>query len=171
MKKTVKKISFILVIAIILSSQVMASSLPVPPVSDVSNQNMPIIVWIRYVLEIALVLTNIVIIVKSIIKNIKIKDKKEIIKYDINTTKIKEDKVKIRYFVYISLVALLLIVAYLIFNTTINLAGGIPRNPKYDLILLIVLYTIPTILNIILYTHINKKSKKLKEGGESKCQE
>ena len=41
MKKTVKKISFILVIAIILASEVMPSSFPVPPVSDVSNQNMP----------------------------------------------------------------------------------------------------------------------------------
>ena len=85
MKKIVKKISFILVIAIILSSQVMASSLPVPPVSDVLNQNIPVIVWIRYVLEIALVLTNIVIIVNSIIKNIKIKDKSTKIKYDFNS--------------------------------------------------------------------------------------
>ena len=153
MKKIVKKISFILVIAIILSSQVMASSLPVPPVSDVSNQNIPFIVWIRYVLEIALVLTNIVIIVKSIIKNIKIKDK----------------STKIKYFVYMILIAILLVITFKFYLAVRNMAGGF--SEEGNILALIILNIIPTILNIILYTLINKKSKKLKEGGESKCQE
>lgn len=153
MKKIVKKISFILVIAIILSSQVMASSLPVPPVSDVSNQNIPVIVWIRYVLEIALVLTNIVIIVKSIIKNIKIKDK----------------STKIKYFVYMILIAILLVITFKFYLAVRNIAGGF--SEEGNILALIILNIIPTILNIILYTQINKKSKKLKEGGESKCQE
>lgn len=153
MKKIVKKISFILVIAIILSSQVMASSLPVPPVSDVSNQNIPVIVWIRYVLEIALVLTNIVIIVKSIIKNIKIKDK----------------STKIKYFVYMILIAILLVITFKFYLAVRNMAGGF--SEEGNILALIILNIIPTILNIILYTLINKKSKKLKEGGESKCQE
>ena len=153
MKKIVKKISFILVIAIILSSQVMASSLPVPPVSDVSNQNIPVIVWIRYVLEIALVLTNIVIIVKSIIKNIKIKDK----------------STKIKYFVYMILIAILLVITFKFYLAVRNIAGGF--SEEGNILALIILNIIPTILNIILYTLINKKSKKLKEGGESKCQE
>ena len=148
-----KKISFILVIAIILSSQVMASSLPVPPVSDVSNQNIPVIVWIRYVLEIALVLTNIVIIVKSIIKNIKIKDK----------------STKIKYFVYMILIAILLVITFKFYLAVRNMAGGF--SEEGNILALIILNIIPTILNIILYTLINKKSKKLKEGGESKCQE
>lgn len=153
MKKIVKKISFILVIAIILSSQVMASSLPVPPVSDVSNQNIPVIVWIRYVLEIALVLTNIVIIVKSIIKNIKIKDK----------------STKIKYFVYMILIAILLVITFEFYLAVRNMAGGF--SEEGNILALIILNIIPTILNIILYTLINKKSKKLKEGGKSKCQE
>ena len=153
MKKIVKKISFILVIAIILSSQVMASSLPVPPVSDVSNQNIPVIVWIRYVLEIALVLTNIVIIVKSIIKNIKIKDK----------------STKIKYFVYMILIAILLVITFKFYLAVRNMAGGF--SEEGNILALIILNIIPTILNIILYTHINKNLKKLKEGGESKCQE
>ena len=153
MKKIVKKISFILVIAIILSSQVMASSLPVPPVSDVSNQNMPVIFWIRYVLEIALVLTNIVIIVNSIIKNIKIKDK----------------STKIKYFVYMILIAILLVITFKFYLAVRNMAGGF--SEEGNILALIILNIIPTILNIILYTLINKKSKKLKEGGESKCQE
>ncbi len=153
MKKIVKKISFILVIAIILSSQVMASSLPVPPVSDVSNQNIPVIVWIRYVLEIALVLTNIVIIVKSIIKNIKIKDK----------------STKIKYFVYMILIAILLVITFKFYLAVRNMAGGF--SEEGNILALIILNIIPTILNIILYTLINKKSKKLKEGGKSKCQE
>ena len=148
-----KKISFILVIAIILSSQVMASSLPVPPVSDVSNQNIPVIVWIRYVLEIALVLTNIVIIVKSIIKNIKIKDK----------------STKIKYFVYMILIAILLVITFKFYLAVRNMAGDF--SEEGNILALIILNIIPTILNIILYTLINKKSKKLKEGGESKCQE
>ena len=153
MKKIVKKISFILVIAIILSSQVMASSLPVPPVSDVSSQNIPVIVWIRYVLEIALVLTNIVIIVKSIIKNIKIKDK----------------STKIKYFVYMILIAILLVITFKFYLAVRNMAGGF--SEEGNILALIILNIIPTILNIILYTLINKKSKKLKEGGKSKCQE
>ena len=153
MKKIVKKISFILVIAIILSSQVMASSLPVPPVSDVSNQNIPVIVWIRYVLEIALVLTNIVIIVKSIIKNIKIKDK----------------STKIKYFVYMILIAILLVITFKFYLAVRNMAGGF--SEEGNILALIILNIIPTTLNIILYTLINKKSKKLKEGGKSKCQE
>ena len=142
MKKIVKKISFILVIAIILSSQVMASSLPVPPVSDVSNQNIPVIVWIRYVLEIALVLTNIVIIVKSIIKNIKIKDK----------------STKIKYFVYMILIAILLVITFKFYLAVRNMAGGF--SEEGNILALIILNIIPTILNIILYTLINKKSKK-----------
>ena len=153
MKKIVKKISFILVIAIILSNQVMANSLPKPPVSDASNQNMPVIFWIRYVLEIALVLTNIVIIVKSIVKNIKIKDK----------------STKIKYFVYMILIAILLVITFKFYLAVRNMAGGF--SEEGNILALIILNIIPTILNIILYTLINKKSKKLKEGGESKCQE
>lgn len=153
MKKIVKKISFILVIAIILSNQVMANSLPKPPVSDASNQNMPVIFWIRYVLEIALVLTNIVIIVKSIVKNIKIKDK----------------STKIKYFVYIIFVGILLAITFKFYFAIRNMAGG--YSDEVNIILLFIFNAIPTILNIILYTLINKKSKKLKEGGKSKCQE
>ena len=153
MKKIVKKISFILVIAIILSNQVMANSLPKPPVSDASNQNMPIIFWIRYVLEIALVLTNIVIIVKSIVKNIKIKDK----------------STKIKYFVYMIFIVILLVITFKFYLALRNMAGGF--SEEGNILALIILNIIPTILNIILYTHINKKSKKLKEGGKSKCQE
>lgn len=153
MKKIVKNISFILVIAIILSNQVMANSLPKPPVSDASNQNMPVIFWIRYVLEIALVLTNIVIIVKSIVKNIKIKDK----------------STKIKYFVYMIFIVILLVITFKFYLALRNMAGGF--SEEGNILALIILNIIPTILNIILYTHINKKSKKLKEGGKSKCQE
>ncbi len=153
MKKIVKKISFIVVIAIILSNQVMANSLPKPPVSDASNQNMSVIFWIRYVLEIALVLTNIVIIVKSIVKNIKIKDK----------------STKIKYFVYMIFIVILLVITFKFYLALRNMAGGF--SEEGNILALIILNIIPTILNIILYTHINKKSKKLKEGGESKCQE
>ena len=153
MKKIVKKISFIVVIAIILSNQVMANSLPKPPVSDASNQNMSVIFWIRYVLEIALVLTNIVIIVKSIVKNIKIKDK----------------STKIKYFVYMIFIVILLVITFKFYLALRNMAGGF--SEEGNILALIILNIIPTILNIILYTHINKKSKKLKEGGKSKCQE
>lgn len=153
MKKIVKNVSFILVIAIILSNQVMANSLPKPPVSDASNQNMPVIFWIRYVLEIALVLTNTVIIVKSIVKNIKIKDK----------------STKIKYFVYMIFIVILLVITFKFYLALRNMAGGF--SEEGNILALIILNIIPTILNIILYTHINKKSKKLKEGGESKCQE
>lgn len=143
MKKIVKKISFILVIAIILSNQVMANSLPKPPVSDASNQNMPVIFWIRYVLEIALVLTNIVIIVKSIVKNIKIKDK----------------STKIKYFVYMIFIVILLVITFKFYLALRNMAGGF--SEEGNILALIILNIIPTILNIILYTHINKKSKKI----------
>ena len=155
MKKLVKKLSVVLIIVImiILTSKVTANQSlePVPNINKTEN-------WIWYIigiLRIVLLLINLVLIVKSIIKTIKIKNM----------------KTKIKYFIYIVLVALLVILAHWTFNIIINLATGMPKSAKGELCALLVLYTIPTILNIILYTRINKKSKKLKEGGESKCQE
>lgn len=155
MKKLVKKLSVVLfiVIMIILPSQVMGSSMSEPVLINISKE----VNIIRYILKIILLFGNLIIAIISIIKAIKIKDKKVIIKY----------------FVYIILVALLLIASYWIYDI-LTLNGGIQVSPSlaiFNLILLLILYAIPTILNIILYTHINKNLKKLKEGGESKCQE
>ena len=155
MKTIVKKISFVLIILmmIILSSQVMASSTPVSPVLDVSSPQMPIMWWIRYILEIVLVLINIVIIVISILNNLKIKDK----------------KIKVKNFISIILIAIFLVITFKFYLSVRNMAGGFSNEG--NIIVLIILNAIPTILNIILYTHINKKFKNLKEGGKSKCQE
>ena len=67
------------------------------------------------------------------------------------------------------LIAILLVITFKFYLAVRNMAGGF--SEEGNILALIILNIIPTILNIILYTLINKKSKKLKEGGESKCQE
>lgn len=90
----------------------------------------------------------------------------------INILKIKNVK-KLKYFILAFLIMVLGFWSEGILQFTRQFAENINGKSNYDTIINIAIIglIVSIILNIILLTYVNKKSKKLKEGGKSKCQE